>query len=153
MNLVLNKNWCVWWLFKIRLRYVCATPGQNLLYLCWNKFLLLLLQSLILCYLLRANWASTVAYICMCCCLSAGVIKTALPNMDREAKDQYLLVIQAKDMVGQNGGLSGTTSVTVTLTDVNDNPPRFPRSKLLWKYMTCNIIPRHCYFLYTLCYF
>ncbi|NXY08286.1 CADH7 protein, partial [Pteruthius melanotis] len=58
-----------------------------------------------------------------------GVIKTALPNMDREAKDQYLLVIQAKDMVGQNGGLSGTTSVTVTLTDVNDNPPRFPRSK------------------------
>lgn len=51
--------------------------------------------------------------------------------MDREAKDQYLLVIQAKDMVGQNGGLSGTTSVTVTLTDVNDNPPRFPRSKYL----------------------
>lgn len=60
----------------------------------------------------------------------SGVIKIALPNMDREAKDQYLLVIQAKDMVGQNGGLSGTTSVTVTLTDVNDNPPRFPRSKL-----------------------
>lgn len=63
-------------------------------------------------------------------CNLTGVIKTALPNMDREAKDQYLLVIQAKDMVGQNGGLSGTTSVTVTLTDVNDNPPRFPRSKL-----------------------
>ncbi|XP_066580072.1 cadherin-7a [Amia ocellicauda] len=56
-----------------------------------------------------------------------GIIRTALPNMDREAKDQYLLVIQAKDMVGQMGGLSGTTSVTVTLTDVNDNPPRFSR--------------------------
>ncbi|XP_054876895.1 cadherin-7-like [Poeciliopsis prolifica] len=54
-----------------------------------------------------------------------GVIRTALPNMDRETKDQYVLVIQAKDMVGQMGGLSGTTSVTVTLTDVNDNPPRF----------------------------
>lgn len=64
--------------------------------------------------------------------------------MDREAKDQYLLVIQAKDMVGQNGGLSGTTSVTVTLTDVNDNPPRFPRRELLCKNMTCNI------FFYTL---
>ncbi|XP_031235808.1 cadherin-7 isoform X4 [Mastomys coucha] len=38
-----------------------------------------------------------------------------------------LYVGKAKDMVGQNGGLSGTTSVTVTLTDVNDNPPRFPR--------------------------
>ncbi|KAA8580598.1 hypothetical protein FQN60_013556 [Etheostoma spectabile] len=45
--------------------------------------------------------------------------------MDRETRDQYVLVIQAKDMVGQMGGLSGTTSVTVTLTDVNDNPPRF----------------------------
>uniref|UniRef100_A0A667YPL4 Cadherin 7a n=1 Tax=Myripristis murdjan TaxID=586833 RepID=A0A667YPL4_9TELE len=56
-----------------------------------------------------------------------GVVRTALPDMDREARDQYLLVIQAKDMVGQMGGLSGTTSVTVTLTDVNDNPPHFSR--------------------------
>ncbi|XP_061821221.1 cadherin-7a isoform X2 [Nerophis lumbriciformis] len=55
-----------------------------------------------------------------------GVIRTALPNMDRETRDQYVLVIQAKDMVGQMGGLSGTTSITITLTDVNDNPPRFP---------------------------
>ncbi|KAM4606285.1 cadherin-7 [Polymixia lowei] len=54
-----------------------------------------------------------------------GIIRTALPNMDRETRDQYVLVIQAKDMVGQMGGLSGTTSVTVTLTDVNDNPPHF----------------------------
>uniref|UniRef100_A0A3Q3F6R1 Cadherin 7 n=1 Tax=Labrus bergylta TaxID=56723 RepID=A0A3Q3F6R1_9LABR len=54
-----------------------------------------------------------------------GVIRTALPDMDRETRDQYVLVIQAKDMVGQMGGLSGTTTVTVTLTDVNDNPPRF----------------------------
>jgi len=61
--------------------------------------------------------------------LSSGVIRTALPNMDRETRDQYVLVIQAKDMVGQMGGLSGTTSVTVTLTDVNDNPPRFTHSK------------------------
>ncbi|XP_071369845.1 cadherin-7a [Centroberyx affinis] len=56
-----------------------------------------------------------------------GVVRTALPDMDREARDQYLLVIQAKDMVGQMGGLSGTTSVTVMLTDVNDNPPHFSR--------------------------
>lgn len=59
----------------------------------------------------------------------SGVIRTALPNMDRETRDQYVLIIQAKDMVGQMGGLSGTTSVTVTLTDVNDNPPRFSHSK------------------------
>ncbi|XP_040023569.1 cadherin-7 [Gasterosteus aculeatus] len=60
-----------------------------------------------------------------------GVIRTALPNMDRETRDQYVLVIQAKDMVGQMGGLSGTTSVTVTLTDVNDNPPRFTHKNYL----------------------
>ncbi|XP_028283427.1 cadherin-7-like [Parambassis ranga] len=56
-----------------------------------------------------------------------GLVQTALPDMDREVRDCYLLVIQAKDMIGQMGGLSGTTSVTITLTDVNDNPPRFPR--------------------------
>lgn len=56
-----------------------------------------------------------------------GVVRTALPDLDRELRDQYLLVLQSKDMIGQMGGLSGTTSVTVTLTDVNDNPPRFPR--------------------------
>ncbi|XP_048452156.1 cadherin-7a [Rhincodon typus] len=61
-----------------------------------------------------------------------GIIRTALPNMDREAKDRYLLVIQAKDMVGQMGGLSGTTSITITLSDVNDNPPHFSRSKELY---------------------
>lgn len=60
---------------------------------------------------------------------TAGVVRTALADMDREAQDRYLLVVQAKDMMGQMGGLSGTTSVTVLLTDVNDNPPRFPRSQ------------------------
>ncbi|XP_027143313.1 cadherin-7 isoform X2 [Larimichthys crocea] len=55
-----------------------------------------------------------------------GVVRTALPDMDREMRDHYLLVVQAKDMIGQVGGLSGTTSITVMLTDVNDNPPRFP---------------------------
>ncbi|XP_039619049.1 cadherin-8 isoform X2 [Polypterus senegalus] len=48
--------------------------------------------------------------------------------MDREAKEQYLVVIQAKDMGGHMGGLSGTTTVTITLTDVNDNPPKFSQS-------------------------
>uniref|UniRef100_A0A2K6F969 Cadherin 7 n=1 Tax=Propithecus coquereli TaxID=379532 RepID=A0A2K6F969_PROCO len=59
-----------------------------------------------------------------------GVIKTALPNMDREAKDQYLLVIQAKDMVGQNGGLEldfeAKTSYTLRIEAANkDADPRF----------------------------
>lgn len=48
--------------------------------------------------------------------------------MDREVKEQYQVLIQAKDMGGQLGGLAGTTTVNITLTDVNDNPPRFPKS-------------------------
>lgn len=49
--------------------------------------------------------------------------------MDREVREEYLVVIQAKDMGGHMGGLSGTTTVTVTLTDINDNPPKFSKSK------------------------
>ncbi|XP_052056964.1 cadherin-20 [Apodemus sylvaticus] len=56
-----------------------------------------------------------------------GVIRTALTNMDREAKQYYEVIIQAKDMGGQLGGLAGTTTVNITLSDVNDNPPRFPQ--------------------------
>ncbi|XP_007565093.1 cadherin-6-like isoform X1 [Poecilia formosa] len=61
-----------------------------------------------------------------------GLIKTALPGMDREVKQDYQVVIQAKDMAGQMGGLSGTTTVSITLSDVNDNPPRF--SKTLYEF-------------------
>eukprot|EP00079_Xenopus_tropicalis_P026865 XP_012820890.1 PREDICTED: cadherin-20 isoform X1 [Xenopus tropicalis] len=56
-----------------------------------------------------------------------GVIRTALTNMDRESREYYEVIIQAKDMGGQLGGLAGTTSVNITLSDVNDNPPRFPQ--------------------------
>ncbi|GCC27080.1 hypothetical protein chiPu_0005501 [Chiloscyllium punctatum] len=57
-----------------------------------------------------------------------GVIRTALANMDREVKEEYQVIIQAKDMGGQMGGLAGTTMVNITLTDVNDNPPRFAKN-------------------------
>ncbi|XP_004864241.1 cadherin-24 [Heterocephalus glaber] len=56
-----------------------------------------------------------------------GVVRTAIPNMDRETQEEFLVVIQAKDMGGHMGGLSGSTTVTVTLSDVNDNPPKFPQ--------------------------
>uniref|UniRef100_A0A4W5NPZ1 Cadherin domain-containing protein n=1 Tax=Hucho hucho TaxID=62062 RepID=A0A4W5NPZ1_9TELE len=58
-------------------------------------------------------------------CVFPGILRTAVPDMDRETQDQYLVVLQAKDMGGHLGGLSGTTTVTVRLSDVNDNPPRF----------------------------
>ncbi|XP_054140620.1 cadherin-19 [Melozone crissalis] len=53
-----------------------------------------------------------------------GVIRMA-SEMDRETKDQYLVIIQAKDMVGQPGAFSATATVTINLSDINDNPPEF----------------------------
>ncbi|KAM9387716.1 cadherin-19-like [Phaethornis superciliosus] len=53
-----------------------------------------------------------------------GVIRMA-SQMDRETKDQYLVIIQAKDMVGQAGAFSATATVTINLSDINDNPPKF----------------------------
>uniref|UniRef100_A0A8C2GCA7 Cadherin 24, type 2b n=1 Tax=Cyprinus carpio TaxID=7962 RepID=A0A8C2GCA7_CYPCA len=61
-----------------------------------------------------------------------GILRTAVPDLDREVQDQYLVVLQAKDMGGHLGGLSGTTTVTVRLTDVNDNPPHFVQSSWLF---------------------
>uniref|UniRef100_A0A8C4SJD8 Cadherin-24-like n=1 Tax=Erpetoichthys calabaricus TaxID=27687 RepID=A0A8C4SJD8_ERPCA len=57
-----------------------------------------------------------------------GVVRTAIPSMDRETQDHFVVVLQAKDMGGHMGGLSGTATITVTLTDVNDNPPKFTQS-------------------------
>lgn len=64
----------------------------------------------------------------------AATIKIALHGMDREMREEYLVVIQAKDMGGHMGGLSGTTTVTITLTDINDNPPKFSKSKYLYSF-------------------
>ena len=58
----------------------------------------------------------------------SGVIRMT-SQMDRETKDQYLVVIQDKDMVGQAGAFSATATVTINLSDVNDNPPKFQQSE------------------------
>lgn len=76
---------------------------------------------------------------------STATIKVALQGMDREMREEYLVVIQAKDMGGHMGGLSGTTTVTITLTDINDNPPKFSKSEWLQdlKYLKCNPELKH----------
>lgn len=61
-------------------------------------------------------------------CLShcpTGIMVTSWPDMDREAREQYLVVVQAEDLLGLGGGNSASTTVTVSLTDVNDNGPTF----------------------------
>lgn len=70
---------------------------------------------------------------------NSATIKIALHEMDREMREEYLVVIQAKDMGGHMGGLSGTTTVTVTLTDINDNPPKF--SKSLYEFVIPEDLP------------
>ncbi|XP_048189325.1 protocadherin Fat 4 [Perognathus longimembris pacificus] len=50
------------------------------------------------------------------------IITSAL--LDRETKDNYTLVVVASD-AGSPKPLSSSTSVLVTVADVNDNPPRF----------------------------
>ncbi|XP_041643198.1 cadherin-8 isoform X2 [Cheilinus undulatus] len=70
---------------------------------------------------------------------NSATIKVALHGMDREMREEYLVVIQAKDMGGHMGGLSGTTTVTVTLTDINDNPPKF--SKSLYEFVISEDLP------------
>ncbi|XP_010774155.1 desmocollin 2-like protein [Notothenia coriiceps] len=54
-----------------------------------------------------------------------GVITTTTNTLDREAKDKYLVKVIIKDMDGANTGLSNTGTATITVTDINDNPPTF----------------------------
>ncbi|XP_046880267.1 cadherin-7 isoform X1 [Hypomesus transpacificus] len=58
-----------------------------------------------------------------------GIIVTSWANMDREARELYLVVVQVKDMLGLSGGYSSSTTVTVSLTDVNDNGPTFQHNQ------------------------
>ncbi|XP_061463314.1 cadherin-19-like [Rhineura floridana] len=57
---------------------------------------------------------------------TTGVVRTFYP-MDRETQAQSFVVVHAR--VGQTGGRSATTTVTINLSDVNDNPPRFQQKR------------------------
>ncbi|XP_015711387.1 neural-cadherin-like [Coturnix japonica] len=51
----------------------------------------------------------------------SGTIYTMLGSLDREKEDKYLLVVEARD----GGGLTGTGTATILVTDVNDHAPVF----------------------------
>ncbi|XP_054841872.1 neural-cadherin-like [Eublepharis macularius] len=50
-----------------------------------------------------------------------GTIYTVLGSLDREKQGEYLVVVEAKD----GGGLTGTGTATILVTDINDHAPAF----------------------------
>ncbi|KAK2824591.1 hypothetical protein Q5P01_021766 [Channa striata] len=54
-----------------------------------------------------------------------GVISCKTNTLDRETKSQYVVVVKAQDMRGMASGSTATTSVTITITDINDNIASF----------------------------
>ncbi|KAM9790901.1 desmocollin 2-like protein [Syngnathus typhle] len=56
-----------------------------------------------------------------------GVLATATNTLDRESKEIYNVIVQIKDMDGGAKGLFTTGTATITLTDINDNPPTFTK--------------------------
>ncbi|XP_074841792.1 neural-cadherin-like [Carettochelys insculpta] len=52
-----------------------------------------------------------------------GTICTVLRSLDREKEDKYLVVVEGRD----GGGLTGTGTATILVTDVNDHAPAFTR--------------------------
>ncbi|KAF2981864.1 hypothetical protein EK904_011818 [Melospiza melodia maxima] len=51
----------------------------------------------------------------------SGTISTVLGSLDHEKEDKYLVVVEARD----GGGLTGTGTATILVTDVNDHAPVF----------------------------
>ena len=65
-------------------------------------------------------------------------LKLVLINrLDREARDHYNLLLTAADGGPAPGPLEGSMILSVTVDDVNDNPPVFDRSRYrresMWK--------------------
>ncbi|XP_030297998.1 cadherin-5 [Sparus aurata] len=57
----------------------------------------------------------------------SGWISCKIENLDRETKSQYVVVVKAQDMRGKASGSTATTSVTITINDINDNIASFTR--------------------------
>ncbi|XP_073487377.1 cadherin-19-like isoform X2 [Aquarana catesbeiana] len=56
--------------------------------------------------------------------IKSGIIRVA-SQIDRETKDRYNVIVQVQDMIGNAGALSATATVTIHVSDINDNAPKF----------------------------
>lgn len=54
-----------------------------------------------------------------------GMLSCSRGDLDRESVGQYVLVVRAQDMRGKPSGSTATTSVTISITDINDNIASF----------------------------
>uniref|UniRef100_A0A3B4H3J2 Cadherin domain-containing protein n=1 Tax=Pundamilia nyererei TaxID=303518 RepID=A0A3B4H3J2_9CICH len=52
---------------------------------------------------------------------STGTISVAAEGLDREHADTHRMVVEARD----GGGMTGTATVTIVVTDINDHVPKF----------------------------
>ncbi|KAM9720348.1 desmocollin 2-like protein [Menidia menidia] len=57
-----------------------------------------------------------------------GVITTITNTLDREAQDKYMVTVMIKDLFGAVNGLQNTATATISLSDINDNPPTFTKA-------------------------
>ncbi|KAK5617769.1 hypothetical protein CRENBAI_000379 [Crenichthys baileyi] len=57
-----------------------------------------------------------------------GVITTVSNKLDRETKDTHRVTVEIRDLKGAPNGLSNTATATITLADINDNPPTFTQT-------------------------
>ncbi|XP_068594148.1 desmocollin 2-like protein [Cebidichthys violaceus] len=57
-----------------------------------------------------------------------GIISTATNTLDREVKDKHVVVVEIRDMGGAVTGLFNTATATITVGDINDNPPTFTKT-------------------------
>ncbi|CAL8298522.1 unnamed protein product [Merluccius merluccius] len=56
-----------------------------------------------------------------------GMITSKVGTLDREVQNKYVLVVQAKDSQGMTAGLTATTTVIITIADINDNQASFSK--------------------------
>ncbi|MEQ2286791.1 hypothetical protein AMECASPLE_006001 [Ameca splendens] len=57
-----------------------------------------------------------------------GVITTVSNELDRETKDTHRVTVEIRDLKGAPHGLFNTATATITLADINDNPPTFTQT-------------------------
>ncbi|KAJ3596028.1 hypothetical protein NHX12_002437, partial [Muraenolepis orangiensis] len=82
-------------------------------------------QNAILTYRLTGNSRTTAGVDLFAMDPGTGTVSVAAEGLDRELADRHMLVVEARD----GGGLVGTATATVWVTDVNDHVPHFAQER------------------------